>query len=279
MKPPLVMGLGRLLALSPTRFAAVNLHQHDNQLKLEESNPQQQAIAGTMKAYLDPDEVKLLEQAASNLRDRLLIRILARLGCRISEALSLSSEDVDLQQATVTIEHLKTRLKLNCPGCGASLGRKHIFCPRCGAKVEAAVAEAKERRRQRRLHLDEDTLEMIRDYIDGGGPVFRNGKHLLFGINRHRAWQVLRECAKKAGLSPLENAETGRVHGVSPHRLRDAFAIMAVRKDDTTDGIRMLQEWLGHASIATTMRYRKVAGQELQEWYRKLWGSKEKGDG
>ncbi len=191
-----MMGLGRLLVLSPTRFAGVNLHQHDHQLKRAEDIPQQQAIAGkppkyvaqiltrfchwvqmssqgkllarakalqirclhkTMKAYLDPDEVKLLEQAASNLRDRLLIRILARLGCRISEALSLGSEDIDLQQATVTIEHLKTRLKLNCPGCGASLGRKHVFCPRCGAKVEAAVAEAKERRRQRRLHLDEDT--------------------------------------------------------------------------------------------------------------------------
>jgi hypothetical protein len=52
MKPPLVMGLGRLLALSPTRFAAVNLHQHDNQLKLEESNPQQQAIAGTFPKYV-----------------------------------------------------------------------------------------------------------------------------------------------------------------------------------------------------------------------------------
>jgi integrase/recombinase XerD len=33
----------------------------------------------------------------------------------------------------------------------------------------------------------------------------------------------------------------------------------------------MLQQQLGHASIATTMRYRKVAGRELKEWYTKLW--------
>ena len=232
-----------------------------------------------MKAYLEIGETERLEKAATCLRDKLLVRILARLGCRISEALALSPEDIDLQQATVTIEHLKTRLKLSCPGCNAGLGRNHVFCPRCGAKVEAAVAEAKERRRQRRLHLDEDTLEMIRDYIDRGGPVFRNGKRLLFGINRHRAWQILRDCAGKAGLPSLLNPETGKVHGVSPHRLRDAFAVMAVQQDDSTDSIRMLQEWLGHSSIATTMRYRKVAGQELQEWYQKLWDNRDKNSG
>ena len=75
------------------------------------------------------------------------------------------------------------------------------------------------------------------------------------------------------------NPETGRVRGVSPHRLRDSFAVMAVRKDDSTDGVRMLQEQLGHASIATTMRYRKVAGQELKEWYQRLWSKEEKSGG
>jgi len=39
------------------------------------------------KAYLTPEEVKELEEAAEYLRDKLLIRLLFRLGCRISEAL------------------------------------------------------------------------------------------------------------------------------------------------------------------------------------------------
>ena len=54
---------------------------------------------------------------------------------------------------------------------------------------------------------------------------------------------------------------------------------MAVQRDDSTDSIRMLQEWLGHASIGTTMRYRKVAGQELKDWYEKLWPRKEGSNG
>jgi integrase/recombinase XerD len=227
-----------------------------------------------MKTYLELAELELLEQVATNLRDRLLIRLLSHLGCRITEALALTVQDIDLEQGTVTIEHLKSCLKLSCPRCNARLGRSHAFCPKCGAKVEQAVAQAKEHRRLRTLHLDHDTLEMLRDYIHRGGSVSRDDKQLLFGINRHRAWQVITECARKAELPPLVNPETGRVHGVSPHRLRDAFAVMAVQQDDSTDSVRMLQEWLGHASIGTTMRYRKVAGQELKEWYQKLWGKK-----
>jgi len=230
-----------------------------------------------MKTYLELQEVELLENVAGNLRDRLLIRLLFRLGCRISEALALSVEDIDMHRGTVTIQHLKFRLKLVCPHCNASLGKSHSFCPKCGKKVEGAIAQAREHRRVRTLPVASDTLEMLKDYIQRGGPISRGGKMLIFGINRHRAWQVVRECAERAGLENLVNAETGKVHGVSPHRLRDAFAVMAVRHDDSTDGVRMLQEQLGHANIGTTMRYRKVAGQELKDWYIRLWEKKSNG--
>ena len=224
-----------------------------------------------MKAYVELEEITLMEEAATNLRDRLLIRLLFRLGCRISEALALEVKHVDLTQSTVTIEHLKVRLKLSCPKCGARLGKTHHFCPSCGDDVEKALARELQHRRVRTLPIDGETLEMLRDYIRRGGPVPREGKVPIFGINRHRAWQVVRECAERAGLPQLVNAETGRVHGVSPHRLRDAFAVHAVKLDDSGDGLRLLQEHLGHASFNTTAKYRKVSGREHKEWYQKLW--------
>jgi len=229
------------------------------------------------KAYLEVDDVKQLERAATCLRDRLLVRILFRLGCRISEALHLEVKDINFAEGTLTIEHLKARVKLSCMQCRARLGKGHTFCPKCGVKVEKAVAEEKERRRMRTLPVDRQTLELLRDYITRGGPITWHGKQLIFGINRHRGWQIIKECADRVELGKLVNSETGKLHNVSPHRLRDAFAVMAVQRDDSTDGIRMLQEQLGHVSIATTMRYRKVAGKELKEWYRKLW--EEKGSG
>ena len=224
-----------------------------------------------MKVYLEPDEIIVLENQGSNLRDQLLIRMLFHLGCRVSEALGITVEDVDLVKGTVTIEHLKMRMNLSCPHCDARIGKSHIYCPNCGARVEKAVAEEKEHRRVRTLPLDDNTLKMLKDYISRGGPVSRKGKRLIFGINRHRAWQVVRDCAERASLPLLINPETGRGRGVSPHRLRDAFAVHAVKIDDSGDGLRLLQEQLGHASFNTTARYRKVGGKEHREWYEKLW--------
>jgi integrase/recombinase XerD len=195
-----------------------------------------------VETYLEVEQTEKLEGAATCLRDKLLIRLLAKLGCRVSEALSLTVEDVDFTQGVVTIQHLKSRIKLSCPMCGASLGRRHVYCPRCGVAVGQVVAREQERRRLRTLPLEEETLALLKEHIERGGTVNRKGKQLIFGINRHRAWQIVRECAGRASLPRLVNPETGRVHNVSPHRLRDAFAVHAVRLDDSGDGLRLLQK-------------------------------------
>jgi len=128
-----------------------------------------------------------------------------------------------------------------------------------------------EHRRQRVLPIDKETLAMLREYIKRGGPVLRDGKRFIFGVNRHRAWQIVKQCAEKAGLPKLTNPETGRTHNVSPHRLRDAFSVHAVKLDDSGDGLRLLQEHLGHASFDSTAKYRKVSGKEHKEWFQRLW--------
>jgi integrase/recombinase XerD len=226
------------------------------------------------KAYLEPEEIAMMEMTAANLRDKLLVRLLFRLGCRISEALAIRVEDIDFEHGTVTILHLKARLSLSCSQCSARLGKSHAFCPRCGGKVEQPVAQEHEHPRLRTLPVDNESLGILREYIDRGGPVLKKGKRLIFGINRHRAWQIVKECAEKAGLPKLVNPETGKVHNVSPHKLRDAFAVHAVKLDDSGDGLRLLQEHLGHQSFNTTAKYRKVSGKEHRDWYRRLWKKK-----
>jgi len=224
-----------------------------------------------MKTYLEPGEISLLENTTSNMRDRLLIRVLFHLGCRVSEALALAIEDIDFDHGAITIQHLKANLRLSCPECGQKLGRTHIFCPKCGIKVTKAQVEQLEHRRQRVLPVDGETLGMLKNYISRGGPVLKQGKKLIFGINRHRAWQIIKECAEKSGLPRLVNSDSGKAHNVSPHRLRDAFAVHAAKLDDSGDGLRLLQEHLGHQSFNTTAKYRKISGKEHQEWYQRLW--------
>jgi len=148
------------------------------------------------KAYLEANEVERMEQKAAYLRDKLLIRLLFRLGCRISEALGLSVDDIDFNRGLVTIEHLKVRLRLLCPECGTRLSKKARFCLGCGAEVAEAIAREKEHRRVRSLPLDDDTLKMLRDYIKRGGAISKNGRKLLFGINRHGPGQYRRHAAQ-----------------------------------------------------------------------------------
>jgi integrase/recombinase XerD len=224
-----------------------------------------------MKAYLEPEEIIMLENAAPNLRDKILIHLLFRLGCRISEALALTAEDIDFTQGIATIVHLKRSLKVSCSNCGAKLGVSHTYCPKCGSKLEKSQIEELQHRHQRMLPVDKGTKKMLQEFMELGGPVVKDGKRLIFGINRHRAWQIVKECAEKAGLPKLVNPETGRVHNVTPHRLRDAFAVNAVKHDDSGDGLRLLQEHLGHQSFNTTAKYRKVSGKEHRDWYHKLW--------
>ena len=66
-----------------------------------------------------PENVKeQMEKVASNLRDKLLIRMLFHLGCRISEALAWIVADIDFNRGTITIIHLKRRVRLSCTHCG-----------------------------------------------------------------------------------------------------------------------------------------------------------------
>ena len=218
-----------------------------------------------VKVYLSPEEVESMAGQAICVRDNLLIRMLFWLACRVSELLGIRVEDVDPVQGTVTIKHLKARTKLLCPHCGTRLSRSAKFCPGCGKDVPEPLRKEQEMHRVRTIPLEKRTMERLVDFI-------RRDKTqgLIFKIGRVQAQLIVKECARKAGIGELVNPETGKVRGVSPHRLRDAFAVMAVQQDDSTDALRMLQEHLGHQSIATTMRYRKISGQELTEWYGKL---------
>jgi integrase/recombinase XerD len=55
-----------------------------------------------MKTYLDCKDIELIENNTSCLRDRLFIRLLFHLGCRVSEALGLKVSDIDFDSADLT---------------------------------------------------------------------------------------------------------------------------------------------------------------------------------
>ena len=86
----------------------------------------------------------------------------------------------------------------------------------------------------------------------GGAALFLNSRGGRLG--RQGCWKVLKHHAQTAGLDRL----------VSPHTLRHSFATHML---DAGADIRVVQELLGHSSLATTQVYTLVSDRHLHEVY------------
>ena len=84
--------------------------------------------------------------------------------------------------------------------------------------------------------------------------VSQNGKVLT----RARVWQFLKEAALKAEIKK----------NIHPHTLRHSFASHLLANDAD---LRVIQELLGHADIATTQVYTHVEKSRLQNIHKKFF--------
>jgi len=212
-------------------------------------------ITSTSK-YVEPGQIEKLISACSNPRDKAFIALLARTGVRISEAIQLKVRDIDFERGTLTIVHLKERLKLKCPYCGESLGKRHLFCPSCGNKVGKALREKIEQRHQRTIPIDHATLGLIEGYLHWRSRFPYRGP-LVFPFGRQRGWQLVERIGRRAGIK-----------GLHPHKFRRLLATTWVNKGLD---VKKLQLLLGHANISTTMEYVDSNLEQLRSEYEKLW--------
>ncbi|MCW2538556.1 MAG: xerD [Frankiales bacterium] len=142
------------------------------------------------KAIAVEDIERLLEAAGFDqtplaIRDRALLELLYGTGARISEAVGLDVDDLDLEQRSVLLR---------------GKGGKQRLVP-LGSYAAAAVSDYLVRVRPELSRLGRATPRVFLN--SRGGP-----------LSRQSAWTVLRGAADKAGL-------TG---DISPHTLRHSFA-------------------------------------------------------
>ncbi|HTX26222.1 MAG TPA: site-specific tyrosine recombinase XerD [Streptosporangiaceae bacterium] len=162
------------------------------------------------------------------LRDRALLEFLYATGARISEATGLDVDELQLGADPVV------RL--------AGKGGKHRVVPVGRYAVRAIEAY---------LVRARPALAAGSRRVSVGPAVFLNARGGR--LTRQGAWGVLNAAAGRAGLPE-----------VSPHTLRHSFATHLL---DGGADIRVVQELLGHASVATTQIYTLITVDRLREVY------------
>lgn len=178
-------------------------------------------------------------ETATGLRNRAILEFLYATGARVSEMLNADIDDVHSEE-TLTDEDGND---ITLPGYVRLFGK--------GSK-------------ERLVPLGNYAHKAIQDYLVRGRPalvahgkgtaaLFVNGRGGRLG--RQGAWLILKEAAEAAGLSA----------DFSPHSMRHSFATHLLQGGAD---IRVVQELLGHASIATTQVYTKVTPEGLMEVYR-----------
>jgi integrase/recombinase XerD len=188
------------------------------------------------RAVSIPDVERLLQiagDAPAQRRDRALLEVLYGTGARISEAVGLDVDDLDLPRKT--------------PGGIATLrlagkgGRQRIVP--LGSYALAAL--------QAYLVQSRPALAASARSGQPSPAVFLNARGGR--LTRQGAWGALRAAAARAGLAE-----------VSPHMLRHSFATHLL---DGGADVRVVQELLGHASVSTTQVYTLVTVDKLREVY------------
>jgi len=189
--------------------------------------------AGIPKA-LDEDEVdRLLHAVAGDeplaQRDRALLELLYGTGIRISEAVGLDLEDLDLEDGTIRVLGKGSKERVVPIGRGARVA------------VEAYLRDGRLALRRARARRATDVDAVVLNS--------RGGR-----ISRQSCWAIVSRAGERVGLD-------GRL---SPHVLRHSCATHML---DHGADLRVVQELLGHASISTTQVYTKVSPERLRAAY------------
>ena len=178
-------------------------------------------------------------ETATGLRNRAILEFLYATGARVSEMLNADIDDVHFE-GTLTDEDSN---QIILPGYVRLFGKgnKERLVP-IGSYAQKAIQDYLVRARPTFVAHGKGTAAL---FVNG-----RGGR-----LGRQGAWLILKEAAEAAGLSS----------DFSPHSMRHSFATHLLQGGAD---IRVVQELLGHASIATTQVYTKVTPEGLMEVYR-----------
>lgn len=171
---------------------------------------------------LSKDEVKQLLASTKNRKHRLLLEMMYSSGLRVSEAVSVKLENLNLSE---------------------KIGK---------------VVEGKGRK-DRLFILSNQLIDHIERFLTWRDKNNIESEYLFHSNKDHSDHMSVRQ-AQKTIKSVAKNA--GMTKRIFCHALRSSFATHLL---ESGVDIRVIQELLGHANLATTQRYTKVSTDQLKK--------------
>lgn len=177
---------------------------------------------------LSLEEITRLLQAPNSqtppgLRDRALMELVYGAGLRVSEAVGLRTDEIDLEERSIRVRGKRGKVRI-LPLPDQVAGQIAIYWDRARPKL-----------------LRRPIAELL---------VADRGK----AMTRQVAFDRLRRYAQQAGISKT----------VSPHTLRHTYAVHLLQGGAD---LRVVQDLLGHSSIATTEIYTQLNLDEVRKRY------------
>lgn len=165
--------------------------------------------------YLNWDEINAIIAAAKNLKESVVLKILARTGMRRFELTNLKVKDVDFE-------------------------RKRIFIAKGKGGTEKDP-------KSRAVPVDDDTLQAIRFYIDSRKDGFLVQSNKKGGISLSQINRIVANCASRANVKN-PNPE---LKNLNPHIFRHSFSRLSLAAGIP---FNMVQKMAGHADARTTLQ-------------------------
>ncbi len=191
---------------------------------------------------------------AVSLRDRALVEFLYATGARVSEAVGLKFEDIDLAESVVRLSGKGQKQRLVPIGkCAVRALRDYldkarpILASRAQKSEASAESQAKSSSKSQVNSSSNASSKSANSHM-----IFLNkrGKSL----SRQSAWEAISRAGKMAKIGK-------ELH---PHTLRHSFATHLISGGAD---VRTVQELLGHASVTTTQIYTHISPDALMEAY------------
>jgi site-specific recombinase XerD len=183
--------------------------------------------AKKVRAYLTKQERDAIILSTKNIKDRLVMAIMAYTGLRVGEVVKIKLSDI---QSNYLIVNGK--------------GNK-----------------------QRRLALNSYVMGLLDEYLetreDNNDYLFVSKKGFgdTAGVTHSVSKQAIRDIVKKSAINA--NIDPKKLDKISCHTLRRTFAVRLV--EDQRASMFQVQKALGHSSVLTSQRYVDSAGAEISD--------------